>query len=715
MGGKIWKRENAMIAHSLIVAAVFSASAAPTVDFDTEIIPVLTRAGCNAGSCHGAAAGRGGFHLSLLGGDPAADHETILYEFEGRRLNLAHPDQSLVILKPTGGLSHEGGEVLEFDGPHAKLLEKWIAEGARRLKSRHLVRLDVQPQDSVLETVGTQVPLRVTAHFDDGRSDDVTATTVFTSSDPGAIAIDPTTAVASVLRRGQHVVIARFLDRVVPIRLTLPLSDTPVNLAQEPRNNFVDDEILKSLTVLRIPVSPPADDATFLRRVRLDLTGRLPSRDEIEAFLAEGSADKRERLIDRLLKSNDFIDYWTYRFAVLFRIQPVPNDKQGAMAFHRWVREQVSADVPLDEMARTLVTAIGDSHIVGPANFSRVNVDARAQAELISQVFLGARLQCANCHNHPLDRWTQDDYHGLAAIFARLDRGQIVTVAARGAVTNLRTGEPAVPRIPGVRFLEPEADCRPEFANWLTSPDNPLFSQSMVNRLWRGMFGRGLVEPADDLRSTNPATHPVLLERLASDFVQHRYSLRHTLRILAQSATYGRSGITNPANQADDRFYSHAYRRPLDPEVLADAIADVTGIADRYGEETLGTRAIALFDPRTPAESLDILGRCSRQESCEGMTAANGLPTKLHQLNGELVNRKITAPEGRLHSHLSSDQTDEPILIDFYLRALSRTPTDAELTHWHKRLATANESERTEGLEDIVWGLLNCTEFCLNH
>jgi hypothetical protein len=704
-----------MIAPTLIIAAVMTLGASPPIDFDTEIIPVLTRAGCNVGSCHGAAAGRGGFHLSLLGGDPAADHEALVYEFEGRRINLARPAQSLVILKPTGGLSHEGGEPLEFEGPGAKRLEQWIAAGAQRLNSRRLVKLDINPLDSVLETVGAKVPLQVTAHFDDGRADDVTALTVFTSGDPAAVAIDLDKATATVLRRGQHIVIARYLDRVVPIRFTLPLSETPVDLTQQPRNSFIDDEVLKSLALLRIPVSPEADDATFLRRVHLDFTGRVPSREETEAFRADHLADKRERLVDRLLESDEFVEYWTYRLGVLLRIQPVPNDKEGAKAFHQWVREQVRQRRPLNEVARELVTAIGDTHVVGPANFSRTVVDARAQAELVSQVFLGARLQCANCHNHPLDRWTQDDYHGLAAIFARLDRGQVVSIATRGAVTNLRTGEPAVPRIPGVRFLDAEADGRPEFANWLVSADNPLFSRSLVNRLWRGMFGRGLVEPADDLRDTNPATHPDLLDQLASDFVEHGHDLRHTLRLIAQSAAYGRSGVVNAANQADDRFYSHAYRRPLDPEVLADAFSDVTAVADRYGDEPLGTRAIALFDPRTPAESLDILGRCSRQASCEGSAASGGLPTKLHQLNGELINRKVTAQDGRLHAHLDAGLTDAEILTDFYLRAFSRPPTEIELNHWQKRLAGTSASERVEGLEDIVWGLLNCSEFCLNH
>jgi hypothetical protein len=369
----------------------------------------------------------------------------------------------------------------------------------------------------------------------------------------------------------------------------------------------------------------------------------------------------------------------------------------------------------MDEVARALLTAVGDSHVVGPANFARTVGDARGQAELVSQVFLGVRLQCANCHNHPLDRWTQDDYHGLAAVFARLERGRVVKVAPRGAVTNPRTGEPALPRIPGVRDLEAGADGRDGFTRWLTAPENPYFARAIVNRLWRALFGRGLVEPADDLRDTNPATHPELLDRLAADFVRHGHDLRHTLRLIALSKTYGRSGATNAVNRADDRFYSHAYRRPLEPEVLADALADVTGVSDRYGNEPAGTRAVALIDPRTPAPSLDILGRCSRQASCEGATEGGGLPAKLHELNGELINRKLAAPDGRLHRLIAAGEPDDAIVADFYLRALGRPPTGAERDYWRQRLAEAGKAERTALLEDAVWSLLNCSAFSTNH
>jgi hypothetical protein len=704
-----------MTSANLLVVALLTAAPTRPVDFDTEIIPVLTRAGCNAGSCHGAAIGRGGFRMSLLGGDPATDYEAIVHELEGRRINLARPGESLLLAKPTGALSHQGGVPLQEDGAGAKRLLEWIAQGAPRLKSRRLTRVDVTPARCVVDRQGAEVPLRATARFDDGGSEDVTAWTVFTASDPAAVDIDPETARATVRRRGQHVVIARFLSRVVPLQLTLPLSDTPPDLSRTPRSNFIDDEVLKTLSVLRLPVSPAADDATFLRRVQLDLTGTLPGRDDVEAFLADRSADKRVKLVDRLLNSPAYVEAFTYRFATLLRIQPQPNEKEGALAYNGWLREQIRTGAPMDGVARALLTAVGDTHSVGPANFARTASDARGQAELVSQVFLGVRLQCANCHNHPLDRWTQDDYHGLAAVFARLERGREVRVGPRGAVTNPRTGEPAVPRIPGVRYLDAEGDGRQGFATWLTAQDNPYFARAIVNRLWRTMFGRGLIEPADDLRDTNPATHPELLDRLAADFIQHGYDIRHTLRLIALSETYGRSGAMNAANQADDRFYSHAYRRPLEPEVLVDALADVTGVSDRYGNEPAGTRAIALVDPRTPAPSLDILGRCSRQTTCEGTTTAGGLPAKLHELNGEVINRKIVAQEGRLHRLLSAGKSADEILADFYYRALGRAPTEVERDYWRQHMAAAGASERVELLEDVVWSLLNCSEFNTNH
>lgn len=700
----------------LLLSMIALGMAAPVraVDFDTEIVPVFTRAGCNTGSCHGAAAGRGGFKLSLLGGDAAADYDAVVLERKGRRVNLAHVAESLLLAKPAGVLSHEGGVRIEAGSAAEKRLLDWIAAGAARSKTaRKLTSFEVGPADTVAEKIGTPIPLKATARFDGGPPEDVTAWTVFTSSDASAVELNAAGSRATVLRRGRHVVIARYLDRVLPVRITVPLSDKPVDLAKEPRANFIDDEILKTLTKLRLPVSPRADDATFLRRVRLDLTGTLPTPEEIESFLVDRSINKRIQLVDSLLKGEGFVDFWTFRLATHFRIRPQPNDKDGAKAFHAWVREQVRTGAPFDDTARALLTATGDSHVVGPANFARLAGDARGQAELVSQIFLGVRLQCANCHNHPLDRWTQDDYHGLAAVFARLERGRIVQVVSRGGVTNPRTGEPAVPRIPGDRDLGEAGDGRESFADWLVAPGNRHFARATINRLWRAMFGRGLVDPTDDLRDTNPATHPELLDRLAADFVAHGYDIRHTLRLIAMSEAYGRSAETNAVSKADDRYYSLAYRRALEPEVLADAIADVTGVADRYGDNPPGTRAIALVDVTAPARSLDVLGRCSRAASCEGETASGGLPAKLHLLNGELVNGKVSSREGRLHKLVKAGKSDSEIVAEFYLRSLGRSPTKAEGDFWQKRFA-ADGTKRTETLEDFLWSLLNSGEFTAN-
>ena len=491
------------------------------------------------------------------------------------------------------------------------------------------------------------------------------------------------------------------------------------SLASEPRANFIDDEVLKTLTVLRLPVSPPADDATFLRRVRLDLTGTAAdARRGRRRSSPTASADKRAKLVDRLLaqrRLRRLLDV-PVRDAV-----PRPRAAEregGAAAFHGWVREQVRKGTPLDAVARDAAdrrsaTRTRSARPTSPGS----PADARGQAELVSQVFLGVRLQCANCHNHPLDRWTQDDYHGLAAVFARLERGRDGEGRRRGAVTNPRTGEPAVPRIPG-RALprRRQATAATAFADWLTAPDNPYFARAAVNRLWRAMFGRGLVEPVDDLRDTNPATHPELLDRLADDFVKHGYDLRHTLRLIALSETYGRSAAATPGNRADDRFYSHAYRRPLEPEVLADALADVTGVSDRYGDEPLGTRAVALVDPRTPAPSLDILGRCSREASCEGdrgRRRAAGEAAPAQRRADQPQDRRAGGPAAPADRRRASRRRDRRRVLPPRPRPSPDRTRSA--TFWREAAGERGRTERAEWLEDVVWSLLNCTEFRTNH
>jgi hypothetical protein len=466
---------------------------------------------------------------------------------------------------------------------------------------------------------------------------------------------------------------------------------------------------------LRLPVSPQTNAAAFLRRVRLDLTGTLPTPDEVGEYVRDPSAEKRAALVERLLKSDEFADYWTLRFARTLRARSLPNEKAGLLAYTQWLRKAVHDGMPLDRLSRELLTAAGDSHAVGAANFARTTTDARGQAELVSRVFLGARLQCANCHNHPLDRWTQDDYHGLAAVFAKLERGRIVKVGTRGDVTNLRTGEPAIPRLPGDRDLKPGTDARVDLADWLTAKENPYFAKAQVNRIWRAMFGRGLVEPVDDMRATNPATHPKLLDRLANDFARHGYDLRRTIKLIAFSRAYGRSDRPVPGNENDDRFYSRFQPRPLDPEVLVDAMASVTGVPHKFDGQPEGTRAITLYDPLTPSPELDLLGRCSRAAACEEGTAPVGLPAKLHLLNGELLNAKLAAKTGRLARMIAGWKTDREIVAAFYQHGFARPPTEKELDGWLKRIEKAGRDGRNACLEDFAWSLLNSREFTTNH
>lgn len=721
------------------------------VDFENDLIPIFTKFGCNAGACHGAAAGRGEFKLSLFGGNPQADYKAIVRQLAGRRINLMHPEESLVILKPTAQTSHGGGQVLNENGEGVQLLRNWIHQGATYETLRHLERVEISPQKYMITNLENPIQLQAKAYFSDSTTEDVTRWTVFTPEDSSAVEIDASTAIAKLHRRGRHIILARYLTEVVPIEFIAPLNEVlphspiqknkpetkwkgffwgvssvqekstfipkPTSLIRK-ENLKIDTEILKLLSTLRLPVSAAADDATFLRRVTLDLTGYLPTPSAVTAFLADSDTHKRETLVDRLLQSDEFNAYWTLQLAKLLRIGAQERDTQGAFAYHQWLSEQIREGVGYDQMARSVILATGDSHEVGPANFYRTANTPREQAEFMSELFMGARLRCANCHNHPLDKWTQDDYHGLAAIFAKIESHQIVKVKPSGEVIHPATREKAVPRIPGNRFLSADVvDGRAELVEWLTGSDNPYFAKAIVNRLWKAMMGRGLVEPADDFRATNPATHPELLTALADDFVANGYDLRHTLRRIALSAAYARSADTLPQNATDDRFYSHALQKPLEPEVLADAISDVLGIPDTYGNEPEGTRAVSLFNPNTESEALDILGRCGRETSCESATAAtDGLQRKLHLFNGDLLNARIGVPGSRLDTLMSDGKSPMEIVNAFYLAALSRHPTETEQQFWEQHIdVSASANSQRAVLEDMVWSLLTCNEFVTNH
>ena len=771
------------------------ASGKDLVDFENDLIPVFTKMGCNAGKCHGSAIGRGGFKLSLYGGNPSADYEEIVQRTAGRRVNLAKPEESLIVLKPTENLEHGGGFLMHFGDEGTERLLEWIRQGAKHVTHRKLKRIDISPQEYIATKVGDSVEMKATAQYSDGTTQDVTLWTAFTAEDSSAVEVDSESATSKMLRRGRHIVVARYLSEVVPIEFLVPLTDTKVDLAAEPRNNFIDDCVLASLTDLRLPVSPMADDVTFIRRVTLDLTGRLPAVDRVVAFLTDrdaissplspensdvealpsektqseflgerarvrgnhssprrpphpnplpqtagggveengesnapairerGGKNKREALVDELLASDEFVEFWTLKLAKLFRIHSKKNKAlvtvtpEAAYAFHEWLSDQLRDRVGYDQLVRKVILASGDTNQVGPANFYITVEDPKLQTEFMTELFMGSRMKCANCHNHPLDKWTQDDYHGLTAIFAKITRQRIVKLNPVGKAIHPVSGQPALMRIPGAGFLpEQTSDGREALVNWLTAPENPYFAKAIVNRLWKSIMGRGLVEPVDDFRATNPATHPVLMTRLADDFVDHGYDLRHTLKRIATSAAYARSAATIPENAADDRYYSHALRKPLEPEVLADAISDVLGVPDAYGSQPVGTRAVALFDASIKSDALDILGRCDRTASCESAPAPWGaLSQKLHLFNGELLNARLGVAGSRLDTLISAGKAPMEIVDEFYLAALSQRPGQAE-SRFLSKLFDANKpaSEQRDRLEDLVWGLVTSRRFASN-
>ena len=711
----------------LITVALLSVGDAEPVDFDTQIVPILTRYGCNSGACHGSAAGRGGFNLSLYGSDPERDHEAVVFDLEGRRVNQSRPDESLLFLKATESLNHGGGPRFDVDSESAGLLLRWVREGARRRQLRKLDSLELRPQSTIVEATGQQASISVIATFDDASRQDVTRWSTLTPDDTDAVSVT-TDGIATVHRRGQHLIQVRYLDRVMPAELIVPINDSEQQPPVGTASNFIDQLIERRLSTLRLPASPACDDVTFLRRACIRLKGRLPGYHDFLYFTHTSEPDpisrivrglpstidgqvRRNEFIKNLLVSGEVTAYWTHWLARLLRLRAEGDDDESTRAYFDWLKWQVQQGTPLDHVAGQLLTATGNTKLNGPANFYRNARDPRKQAEFVSETLMGVQLRCANCHDHPLDRWTQDDYHGLAAVFARVNAGPVISLSSHGEVIHPRTGEPARLRIPGDRFVGETTDARRDLMAWLIEKDNPYFDRAIVNRLWKAVMGRGLVEPVDDLRDTNPGTHPELLKQLAADFARNGRDIRHTLRRICTSDAFSRSSVPVDGNESDDRFYSHFIKVPLLPEVLADSISDVTGVSDKYGREPKGTRAVNLYAGNLESETLDVLGRCSREESCDsGPAAVADLPRALHLINGPLLNEKLS--NSRRIEHAIKTLTDEELIRKFYVESLSRPPTEAESHFWTQALSAADTPQtHREVVEDFVWSLLMSQEF----
>ena len=696
----------------IFVVLILSTPAfASEFSFRTDILPILSKAGCNAGACHGAATGQGGFRLSLLGYDPEEDYWTITREFSGRRVNLDAPQESLFLRKPTFDLDHDGGRKIRRNSEAYTKLIEWIGRGApygsRDLK---VARIEADPAERFLENPSEQFQLTVVAVLSDGSRRDVTELALYTSNDGGIAEVDKTGRV-TVRNRGLTSIMIRFSGQVAAVRVATPFEANIAAGETFPPNNFIDEEIAAELKRLRIPASPLSDDFEFVRRLHLDLTGRLPEPEQVHKLVrGQSSPVSREKLIDKLLTSESFTDFWTLKFADLLLISGKRGSEKSTVQYHNWLREQISENKSWDEVAEALLTSEGDITQSGPANFFALATDPRDLAEYTGSMFLGTQIGCARCHAHPTDRWTQDDYYEFAACFAKVMRdGNKIVVRRDGEIQYPKSRQSVPARYLGVDEPIPSAgDLREGMVRVLTA--DPLFAKAIVNRVWKHLLGRGLVEPADDLRPTNPATHPALLEKLAAEFRAHDFDLRWLVRTIASSRTYQLTSRALPANRHDDRFYSHAFLKPLSAHVLVDAASQVTGVAEEFEGVSEGTLAVQLIGAQTESYALDVLGRCRREKTCEtGASNGGGLAQALHLINGSTVNEKLS---GGVLAELRSKSTDD-IVTELYLRALTRLPSDKESAFWKSIIE--NAPKRDEILEDFLWTLLNSREFAFNH
>lgn len=696
------------------------------VSFAREVQPILTKAACNSGGCHGAALGRGGFRLSLFGFDPTFDHAQIVQSNEGRRVVLSEPERSILLQKPILNMEHGGGEKLKANSREYATLLRWLEDGAPEpeVNPATVVKLEVYPSARIL-AVGGQQQLAITAIWSDGRREDVTPVTQFDALNDGVASVTPTGLVTAKAKGETHIML-RFGGQATVAQITLPFAKID-NYPNVPTNNFIDEKLLARWRDLGITPSALCNDVEFLRRLYLDAIGTLPTTEEVRRFNADSSPNKRAKAVQHVLDRPEFVDYWAMKWGDLLRINRAALQDKGMWSFHNWVRAALRDRQPVDEFVRDIITAEGSTFTEGPANYYRVGRTADDWAETTSQVFLGVRMQCAKCHHHPFEKWSQDDYYGMAAFFVRLGtkNSQEFGLFGQESVIFLRnTGETTHPRKRGVVKPHPldgpdmddEFDRRRRLADWLTAKDNMLFAKNIVNRFWGYLMGRGLVEPMDDMRATNPASNPELLEALAKDFVEHKYDLKHLLEVIFNSRAWQLEATPTPGNSVDaaNIHYTRYTTKRLSAEQLADALDAVTNTREKYVGLPLGTRAIQLPDTTVRSYLMDVFGRPARQVVCEcERTSAPNIAQALHMLNGDFLNRKIADPNGRIEMALKKKQPTRAIIDEMYLAALARLPKPEEVTKAEGWIASAKDLR--EGLQDLLWTLVNSREFMFNH
>ena len=724
-------------------------AAEPTPSFRHDVLPILSRAGCNGGGCHGALAGKGGFRLSLFGYDPLADYRAIAKESRGRRIELDDPGRSLLLAKPTTALKHKGGLRIEPDSEDYRTVAAWLSAGAPppRQDDVQLVDLHIAPETFQLSRRGSQ-RLTVTAEYSDGRRRDVTRWARFSSTAASVAVVDEHGVVEGV-GAGTGAITAWFSSRIAISRVASPYPGSVEAEVYETalRANYIDDLNLTQLQRLNLKPSPSASENELVRRAYLDTIGRLPTTAETRAYLADTSPSKYPTLVDHLLSREEFVDYWTYKLCDILLVSGTKLRPDAVKAYYDWIRARVADNTPWDKFVREIVTAKGAATQQGATNFYAVHQDPESMAENVSQAFLSLSINCARCHNHPLEKWTNDQYYAFANLFSRVrakgwggdprngDGHRTLFVEPRGELIQPRTGKPQPPApldAPPLDMADPR-DRREALAEWLTHPENPYFARAIANRVWASFLGVGLVEPVDDLRVSNPATNEPLLQALANDLVEQGFDLRRLARSILLSHTYQRSSRALPENRDDKRNYSRFYPRRLMAEVLSDAISDVTGVRDNFteilnkdGSSTkttfypAGTRALQLFDSAVKSRFLKTFGRNEREITCECERSSQpSLVQVLHLSNGSTIHEKLAASEGRVTQLLA--RVDEgkldtgALLEELWLLCLSRPPTERERRGAAETIDSVETAERREAVEDLFWSLLSSREFLFQH
>ncbi len=714
------------------------------ISFRHQIQPILSRHGCNTGACHGALAGKGGFRLTLGAYDADADFFAITREARGRRIEISDPGRSLLLAKPTGALPHKGGLRLSTDSKDYDILAKWIASGAPgpRDEEAKLTHISVAPETS-LHQIGDIAEVTVNAHYDDDSVVDVTHWAKFTATDEVILRVDENGHV-EITGSGEGAVLVWYASKVKLARFTVPFPyDVPADVyANAPRKNFIDTLNLTQLQTLHLKPAPPCDTETFIRRVTLDCIGRLPTASECEQYVADDSADAKQLLIDRLLASDEFVDYWTYKISDILLINGTRLRPAAVKAYYTWVHDAVAENRPWDEIVREVLTAKGISTENGATNFYALHQSPEEMTENACQAFMGLSIGCAKCHNHPLEKWTNDQYYSMANLFARVrakgwggesrngDGVRTLYLATTGDLVQPSRGKPQPPApldANPLAFDDPN-DRREALADWMTAAENPYFARAITNRVWANFFGRGLVEQVDDLRQSNPASCEPLLAAAAEHLIDAKFDLKQLMRTIMQSETYGRASTPCAENIGDAKYFSRYYPRRLMAEVLLDAIDQVLATSTQFNQVAFpgadvqntdfypeGTRAVQLYDAAVRSYFLDTFGRNPREITCDCERSAEpNMVQALHLSNGETLNPKLQAKTNRLHQSLERDDTPEAIVRELFMAALSRQPTNDEL---EKLLAVIAEygDEHATAIEDAAWSVLTSAEFIFNH